>query len=211
MSDDRRVWEGAYQQRGQLWAGAIPVLPDLPPRARVLELGCGNGRLVTALLEKGWDTTALDFSATAVGTTRTSTRVFPGLHALCADARHLPFPVSVFDAVFAWHIIGHMDQAGRSRIAGQITSVLRPGGIVSFTEFTPRDFRFGKGFLSEEGTYVRGNGIRTHYFSGDEAVNLFAGLACISCHVHEWELKVRGKSHTRSEIQVIFSKDPEPG
>ena len=34
---------------GPLWGGAVHSLPALPDHARVLELGCGNGKTLSAM------------------------------------------------------------------------------------------------------------------------------------------------------------------
>ena len=204
MTDDRRVWEEAYQRRGQLWSGAVPPLPALPRHARVLELGCGNGKTFFALLQKGWDAVALDFSKTAVKTARSHITNVDSADCILADARSIPFRPASFDAVFAWHILGHMMEPDRARVARQIGRILKPGGLVLFSEFSCDDFRYNHGTSLEEGTFLRGTAISTHYFTEPETRSLFPDLSCISFRMHRWELKVRQKNYARSEIQAVF-------
>jgi SAM-dependent methyltransferase len=205
MTDDRTVWEEAYQRRGQRWSGAVPPLPALPRHARVLELGCGNGKTFLALLQKGWDTVALDFSGTAVKTARS--HILPEHYGegILADARNIPFCPASFDAIFAWHILGHMTGPDRIHIAREMSSLLRPGGLVLFSEFSREDFRYNQGTLLEEGTFLRGTAISTHYFTEDETRSLFPDLTCTSLWIHRWDLRVRGQDHARSEIQAVFT------
>ena len=59
---DSGPWDEDYARRGILWSGAIRDLPDLPLRSRVLDLGCGNGKTLFAMLQRGWDVTAIDFA-----------------------------------------------------------------------------------------------------------------------------------------------------
>jgi SAM-dependent methyltransferase len=47
------------------------LAPLLPPRARILDVGCGEGHLAAALLERGHAVTALDSSAEAVAAAKT--------------------------------------------------------------------------------------------------------------------------------------------
>jgi ubiquinone/menaquinone biosynthesis C-methylase UbiE len=207
MTDDRSVWDRAYEQRGQLWGGTVPRLPDLPDGARVLELGCGNGKTASALLQQGLDVVALDFSAAAARAARSGTPGPGSCPVLIADARALPFRASSFDAVIARHVIGHMDRNGREAIAREVGRVLTDGGVVHFSGFSTRDFRFAHGSIREEGTFLRGNGISTHYFTSEEVRTLFSGLAVVSLDISRWTLRIRGKDHERSEIHAIFRKD----
>jgi MPBQ/MSBQ methyltransferase len=208
MTDDRTVWDDAYRRRGQRWAGAVPPLPVLPGHARVLELGCGNGKTFAALMKNGWDAVALDFSVTAVKTARSSFTTGQNGDAVLADARFLPFHPATFDAIFAWHIIGHMHEPDRVHIAREIGRLLKPGGIILFSEFSRKDFRYASGVPGEDGTFLRGNGISTHYFTEPESRALFTDCSCTSLREHHWELRVRGQVHARSEIQAIFTTLP---
>lgn len=209
MTDNRSVWEDAYFRRGQRWAGVISPLPVLPNHARVLELGCGNGRIFAALLQNGWDAVALDFSRTAVKTARSSCPTRQNGDAVLADARSLPFHPGTFDAIFARHIIGHMNGPDRVHIAREISRLLKPGGIILFSEFSREDFRAQSGVPVEDGTFLRGNGISTHYFTEHETRALFPHCTCVSLDMHQWVLRVRGQVHPRSEIQAIFTTIPE--
>jgi SAM-dependent methyltransferase len=189
-----------------LWSGVTHDLPDLADGSRILELGCGNGKAVTAMIHRGWNVTAIDFSSRAVALCR---QVYPDpLHSrgVVADARWSPFKIAVFDAVFAMHIIGHMHAAGRRLIVDEMIRVLRPGGIVFFCEFSTDDFRFGKGFETELATFRRGNNIITHYFSESEVLDLFSELTPVSMGLRQWPMRVLGCNLVRSEITAVFTR-----
>lgn len=101
---------------------------DLPPGARVLELGCGPGLLWAENRERipdGWTITLTDASAGMVreaeerlGSGRMTFRV--------ADAREIPFHDETFDAVLANHMLYHV--ADRPRALSEMARVLKPGG-----------------------------------------------------------------------------------
>lgn len=206
MTDDRAVWNEAYKRRRNIYGGVAQGIPPLPPGARVLELGCGNGKNTGMLLRQGYEVVALDFSRAAIGAARAGLMESGTGHAMLADARTLPLRPQSCDAVTARHIIGHMTRAGRVAIAAEIFRVLRGGGTLYFTAFSREDFRYGEGRCTEEDTFLRGDGISTHYFSEDEVRGLFLPLTCQSQMTRTWDLRVRGKTYGRAEIHAVFCR-----
>ena len=180
-------------------------LPRLPPGSRVLELGCGNGKTLGGLISCGFTVSAIDFSRTAAELTRNSSPPSSPVEIVVADVRGIPFRAASFDAVVAYHVLGHMNGEDRRLAASEIRRVLRPGGTACFRDFSTADFRYGKGHITEPGTFTRGNGIATHYFTESETVDLFTGMHCTVMCETRWTLRVRGTDHTRAEIVADFS------
>ncbi len=67
MNGDRDAdhWENDYSRRGRVWGGPVHHLPPLCEGACVLELGCGNGKTFSALIEKKCEVVGIDFSSSA--------------------------------------------------------------------------------------------------------------------------------------------------
>jgi|WetSurMetagenome_2_1015567.scaffolds.fasta_scaffold16357_2 MPBQ/MSBQ methyltransferase len=202
----RGAWDADYARKGRLFSGAPHPLPPFPAGSRVLELGCGNGKTLSSMLATGWQVTAVDFSYHAAILALKVVFASPLAGIVLADTRHLPFPDALFDAVFTHHVLGHMDGAGRNLAARELSRVMKPRGMLCFRDFSVQDFRFGSGRLTEPGTFLRGNGIATHYFTVDEVTTLFPCLSCESIREEAWTLRVRGDSHVRSEIVASFCK-----
>jgi len=201
----RDSWEAEYRARGRLWGGVVRSLPDLSPGSRVLDLGCGDGKLLEATRGCGWALTALDFSENAAQLCKKKS--LSSVSALVTgNARALPFRHNAFDAVLAFHVIGHLDRKDRRTAAREIFRVLIPGGQLFFSGFSRFDLRYARGMMVEEASYMRGNGIVTHYFSRDEIVGLFSELDPVSVSFHEWTMQVRGKNLRRSEVYGVFTK-----
>jgi SAM-dependent methyltransferase len=200
------AWEEDYTRRGILWSGVTHDLPELSSGSRVLELGCGNGKTLQVMIQRGWHVTAIDLSRKAVSLSRNVLKGSSAAEVMVADARSTPIKSNSFDAVFAIHVTGHMYEPDRQEIAREVTRTLKPGGILFFCDFSTGDFRFGKGHRTETSTFKRGTNIITHYFTRQEVIDLFSKLTLGSITLHQWPMRVRGKDLVRSEIKGVFSK-----
>ena len=75
----------------------LPLLP--PPPGRVLDVGCGEGRLSRDLKQRGYDAVGVDASATLIAAAREADH--DGTY-LRGDAATLPFRNAEFDQVIAF-------------------------------------------------------------------------------------------------------------
>jgi len=160
---------------------------------------------MSAMIGKGWHMAGADFSAPACAMCRSA--IGPGTHDITvADARMLPFRDRVFDAAFASHVLGHLSCEGRMEAAAEISRVLKKSGLLFFRAFSSGDFRSGTGTEIEPGTYLRGTGIRTHYFGTEEVTDLFPQLTPVSLDSDRWTMRVRGQDYNREEIVAVFAR-----
>jgi SAM-dependent methyltransferase len=206
VSEELRAWEKEYLRRGAVWGGAVHHLPVLPPGSHVLELGCGNGKTLSAMIQRNWDVTAIDFSACAARMSRMiTTRLGKGTVCI-ADAIRLPFCSLTFDAVFAIHLLSHLHSTDRIRAAEEAVRVLKPGGTLYFSGFSVEDFRSLKGSGAGQTTIRTGSGISTHFFCEGEVKDLFSTLTLHSLTTERWSMRVRGHDLPRAEVQALFTK-----
>jgi len=121
-----------------LWESEKKVFFEyIPKDARVLELGCGAGRVSIGLSQAGYaDITATDFSPAMVEAAAqlAATRA-PDVKCAVCDATKIAFPDESFDAViFAFNGLMQIPRR-ESRVAAlrEIGRVLRRGGVFAFT------------------------------------------------------------------------------
>ncbi|HXN30305.1 MAG TPA: class I SAM-dependent methyltransferase [Polyangiaceae bacterium] len=105
------------------------VVRELPhPPGRVLDLGVGTGRELTALLDAGYTPTGVDVSAQMLE--RCARRARPVALVQADFWEPLPFAAGSFDAVVALHgTLAHPpDDAALARLARELARVVRPAG-----------------------------------------------------------------------------------
>jgi SAM-dependent methyltransferase len=94
-------------------------LHRLPP-GRVLDVGCGDGRFLSAAAAAGWEAVGVDFDA------RASARSRPGVQVHLGDLFDCAFPAAAFDAVVLDNVIEHLPDPGA--VFAECARLLRPGG-----------------------------------------------------------------------------------
>ena len=142
--DPRAHWQelataveyGRAALRVGLWKSEeLLVAKYFRPEDRLLEVGCGGGRVALGLLERGYrDVTATDFSPAMVEVARgvlEEARAGWGTKVEIQDATALTYPDANFDgAIYAFNgLMCLPDAAHRARALRSIHRVLRPGGL----------------------------------------------------------------------------------
>lgn len=121
-----------------LWHEAMELLTrlgDLRGR-RVLDVGCGTGRLAALLAERhGCKVWGVDVSAEMLAVARE--RVPRGVGLKLAPAEDLPFRDATFERAVLTLVVHHLD---RPRAFGEIARVLEPGGRLALLTFDPPSF-----------------------------------------------------------------------
>ena len=107
---------------------------ELPPRARLLELGCGPGLLWRENLERvpeGWSMTLTDASPGMLGEAERHLGADRRFAFQVVDAQKIPFEGSAFDAVVANNMLYQVPDLARA--LSEIARVLKPGGSLYAT------------------------------------------------------------------------------
>ena len=195
MKGQRELWENEYASPDPLWKGPAP---DLELNGgRVLELGCGNGKTLSALAH--CDAVGLDHSLNALRSCPAGPSLVRG------DVLHLPFRDGSFDAVLLHHVLQHLMAGERGAAATEAFRVLRPGGTLHVRTFSVRDMRFGKGVEVEDNTFRRGNGVIYHYFGAEELRTLLSSFEEIGLDERTSATKF-AKGSVRAELVGTFRR-----
>jgi len=127
--DAYRRWRASRLGRvtDRLEEALLLELIGSPAGLRILDAGCGDGVLATALAEHGADVTGIDADPRmlAAARARAETRILPIAFA-DGDIGALPFPDASFDVVVAVTVLCFVPDTQHA--VREMTRVLRPGG-----------------------------------------------------------------------------------
>ena len=121
----------------------------LPPGARVLDLGCGNGEpLLADLQARGFRAVGIDLSQQQL--VRAHARC-PDALVLRGDMSEVAFADASFDGIVAYHSIFHVPRQEHAAIFAQARRWLADGGIALLTmaELSAEKFDDGPGLFTE--------------------------------------------------------------
>ncbi len=187
------AWEKDYKMRGGLWRGvSVFDFSFIPTSAKVLELGCGDGKTLSALVANGFNVTGIDVSPSAIKLARK--KIGKKAKLVVGDVCDLPFEKNSFDAVIAVHVLDHLSQKERKIAVAEIKRVLKKNGVIFFQGFSKNDFRFGAGEKVEKNTFRRKNNVWYHYFSTLDVRRLFYSFEVVELReerVEKTRLKVK--------------------
>lgn len=198
--DQTDRWNDLYRSQTRAWRG-VTDLGELPfdECARILEVGCGNGKTMAALIERGFRVTGVDFSSEAVDACR---RILGNdADVRCASVLDLPFDDGEFDGATVFHVLENLDPGDVPKAVSELARVCKEGSFVKARVFSAGDLRSDKGERVSDDTVVRGNGIRYRYFTEDSLRDCFDGRECVSIRSYSEATRFGG---SRSRIEAVF-------
>ncbi len=104
--------------------------------AKVLVVGCGNGREMKDIAPGAGEVVGLDIDDVAVKTAASSTRAFGNTSVVQADARLMPFESGTFDNVICVGATFGNFGGQKGGILKEMGRVLRPGGAIVLSVYS---------------------------------------------------------------------------
>jgi len=131
--DFNQIAEEFSKTRSFLWEELVPLVEDVRPGEKVLDLGCGNGRLYSALKEKNVKYVGVDSSERLIEIAREKYQG-DNVKFLVVEALHLPFPENSFDRIFSVAVLHHIpSESFRLEFLREIRRVLKNKGVLALT------------------------------------------------------------------------------
>ncbi|MBP7585509.1 MAG: class I SAM-dependent methyltransferase [Spirochaetes bacterium] len=215
------VWDdGAERDAPFITLGLEAVLKDYygnlldapPPfpvkeKSRVLDLGCGWGRVLKPVMDRGARATGLDISHSMLRATRAHLKKHghrPPL--LRGDATRLPFADESFDMVYSLLVLQHLSKENGREVFREVRRVLKPGGEAYIrvpSRFAPENLLFA--FLQFVSIHVfRVNDpIRMRFYRIGEIRKICRGFFS-TCEITAHEFRPPWNFHTRRTWHIIL-------
>ena len=117
--------------RSFIWEELESLSQYTMPGDKVLDLGCGNGRLLQIFKEKDVEYFGIDNSEKLIKIAREK---YPGYNFQTADASSLPFSDNFFDKIYGIAVLHHIPSEDfRIQLFKEAKRVLKPGGFLILT------------------------------------------------------------------------------
>jgi cyclopropane fatty-acyl-phospholipid synthase-like methyltransferase len=126
---------------------------DLPPRSRILDIGCGDGAVLAAVkeLRADLDCVGVDFAEKQIEKAR-SGRKFSGLEFKVRNVLKDPFDFGTFDRIYSFSVVQYFTPEDFRKACLNLRLSLRKNGILvhmSIPDLAKRVLLFHQSFLDE--------------------------------------------------------------
>lgn len=137
--DYNRIAQEFSSSRRFIWKDLEFLIQYTMPGDRVLDLGCGNGRLFQILKDMEIEYFGVDVSEKLIEIAK---KRYHQAKFQVADALNLPFPNNYFDKIYSIAIFHHIpSEKFRLRFLKEAKRVLKPGGLLILTVWKIRQLK----------------------------------------------------------------------
>jgi predicted TPR repeat methyltransferase len=99
-------------------------------KGKALDVGCGSrGRIITALLDSGFEVTGIDVSEAMLERARERHLASHFIHADICEWQ----PPEQYDVIIAWDSIFHVPYTAQGQVIRKLCNTLADGGVILFT------------------------------------------------------------------------------
>jgi SAM-dependent methyltransferase len=159
---------------------------------KALEIGCGDGRELLYLKEKGWQVVGTELSESSGAAAKSA-----GLEVHNASLEELKFPDGHFDVIMMWHVIEHLPTPRQT--LQEVHRILKPNGMLLLA--CP-NYRSIDVFLAKERAFLE---VPRHlyYFTGSVLQQLLSDLGFEITSAHWFSLEIGVVSTMQSLLNIL--------
>jgi len=131
--DKGEYWRGETVEEHAKLSNYHTIIPfflrHLPKDGRILEAGCGLGRIIIYLSKRGYNIEGIELNESAVGRIKDFDK---NLNVIAGDILKMPYEDNSFDAAISLGVIEHFEE-GPQKALKEMYRILKPGGISFIT------------------------------------------------------------------------------
>ncbi len=197
----RSPWAREYARapKTYIWGTEASLLAHqvsalLPPGARVLDLGCGEGRDSVFFAERGFDVTGVDIARSGLAKAeRLASARGVRVHWVCGHIGGLAtrrLADRSFDLVYSCGSIHYVPRTVRGRLFRRLQALTRAEGLHAHIVFT-------------DGAIYLEKGERIDYFASGELAAPYAAWLIVAGEQHLIDCRQDGTIHRHSVEQIL--------
>jgi SAM-dependent methyltransferase len=204
-------WEERFREEGRIWgdtpsrtaAYAIKLFKKAGVR-EVLIPGSGYGRNAGAFARAGFEVTGIEISDTALTLARQGSLKVRYHHGSVLD---MPFDDSMYDGIYCFNVLHLFRKNERAIFLQRCREQLKDGGVMFFVVFSDGEPSYGTGRMVEENTFESKPGREVHYYSMEDLVSEFRGLAILKNGMME-DTEEHGKEGRHTHLlRYIYARN----
>jgi SAM-dependent methyltransferase len=180
---NRRYFRGAYETGVHGWQSSEPsphvaerldLVAREAPGARLLDLGCGEGRHCVLAAKRALFVTGIDYEPLAIRRALENVRragYEENVRLLAGDILAPPFRPGAFDVLLDYGCLHHQKKADWPRYMAAVTTIVKPGGWFILTVFSTHFGTFGP----QKRQWHLAHGAYRRFFTAEDITALFRG------------------------------------
>jgi len=181
------IYDSIYSRSEEETCKEVKFIGRFVKKGRILDLGCGTGRLLLPLYKQGYEVYGMDISKKMIEIARKKIEGLPITLVVGDFSKKIPFPDNFFDCIISMHSsLLHLKKSDRRRFSKEVERVLKNGGYIIIDlpppslnkTFDCRKFRIKKISKSTALHYDKSTGAACylHFFTKTEIKNIFSAF-----------------------------------